>query len=77
MALKNLSEHRLVPPHEILPKEKVDEVLAKYGIELLKLPTILKDDPIAKELKAERGDLIRVVRKSPTAGEAIYFRVVI
>ena len=77
MALKKLSEHRLVPKHDILPKEKVDEVLAKYGIQLLKLPTILKDDPLAKELKAERGDLIRIVRKSPTAGESIYFRVVI
>lgn len=77
MALKKLAEHRLVPKHEILPKEKVDEVLAKFGIKLLKLPTILRDDPIAKELKAERGDLIRIVRKSPTAGEAVYFRVVI
>jgi DNA-directed RNA polymerase subunit H len=76
MALKKLSDHRLVPKHEILPKEKVEEVLSKYGIELNKLPIILRDDPIVKELKAERGDLIRIVRQSPTAGESIYFRVV-
>ena len=77
MALKKLMDHQLVPQHEVLPKERVEEVLSKYGIQLNKLPTILRDDPIVKELKAERGDLIRIVRKSVTAGESIYFRVVV
>ena len=78
MAIERAQEHVLVPKHEIVPKAQVEQILKKFGIDSAdKVPGILPDDPVIDELKAVKGDLIRIIRKSPTAGEAIYFRVVI
>ena len=78
MALQKIQQHFIVPLHEVVPKSKVEQILAKYGIDSLeKLPGIAGDDPVVDELKAVKGDLLRIIRKSPTAGETIYFRVVL
>ena len=76
MALKKIMQHNLVPLHEIVPKEEVEAVLEKYSVKLSSLPAIASDDPVVKELKAERGDLIKIVRDSMVAGQNICFRVV-
>ncbi len=70
-------EHELVPEHEVLSPEEAEEVLEKYNINRYQLPWITIDDPIVKLLKAKPGDIIRIRRRSPTAGEAIVYRVVI
>lgn len=77
MTLKNIREHFLVPKHEIVPSEKVDEVLSKYGCTVDSLPKILPTDPIVEEINAIKGDVIKITRNSSTAGEAVYFRTVI
>jgi DNA-directed RNA polymerase subunit H len=75
--LKKITDHCLVPKHEIVPKEKVSEVLEKFGADIEQLPRLLKNDPAVEAIKAERGDLIKITRDSPTAGKTVYFRVVI
>ena len=70
-------DHKLVPKHELVPKEMAEEVLKSYGVKAEKLPAILSDDPLVKELKAERGDLIKIIRESKIAGRAICYRLVI
>jgi DNA-directed RNA polymerase subunit H len=40
------------------------------------LPKILKTDAAIRELDAKPGDVIKVVRVSPTAGESVFYRVV-
>ena len=77
MGLKTLSENLLVPKHEIIPAEKALEILAKYGADAKKLPQILRDDPMVEEIGAKKGDLIKIVRNSMTAGKATYFRIVV
>lgn len=77
LGLKKLSENFLVPKHEIVPAEKAQEILQKYGADSKKLPQIMRDDPVVEEIGAKRGELIRIVRDSPTAGKAIYYRVVV
>ena len=77
MALKKIMQHNLVPFHEVIAKDKVEEVLAKYSVEINKLPAIASDDPIIKEIKAERGDLIKITRNSLVAGQSVYFRIVV
>jgi DNA-directed RNA polymerase subunit H len=70
-------KHELVPKHEILSEEEKKELLKKYGISLKQLPRILLSDPVIKSLGAKVGDVIRITRKSETAGESIYYRVVV
>ncbi len=74
----NLFEHELVPKHVVLSEEEKEKVMKKYGINKLnQFPKILKSDPVVRTLKAKPGDLIKIIRKSSTAKESIYYRVVI
>ena len=71
-------EHELVPKHVVLSEEEKEKVMKKYGINKLnQFPKILKSDPVVRTLKAKPGDLIKIIRKSSTAKESIYYRVVI
>ena len=76
MVLNKLQDHHLVPKHELIPEEQKNEVLSHLGADLDRLPKISRIDPMIEELGAKRGDLIRTVRSSSTAGKSIYFRVV-
>ena len=70
--------HELVPPHRIMSKEEVKELMKKYGLKSLKqLPRILVTDPAAIAIGAARGDVIEITRKSDAAGETKYYRLVI
>lgn len=73
----NIFEHYLVPKHEVLSSEEKEEVLKKYRVEPYQFPLIKTSDPIAKVIGARFGDLIRIVRKSPTAGEYVSYRYVV
>ena len=73
----NILNHELVPKHIILNQEERKEVLDKYKIKPENLPKILLSDPAVKASKAKEGDIIKLIRKSRTAGTSVYFRVVI
>jgi DNA-directed RNA polymerase subunit H len=72
-----VKDHELVPEHTLLPSEEGEEVLKKYGVEASQLPKIHVDDPAAKEIGAKVGDIIKIVRRSPTAKQSIFYRLVI
>lgn len=73
----NLPEHKLVPKHEILGAEEAGSVFKKYKISPRNMPKILKNDPIAKEIGADVGDVIKITRSSDTAGRTEYYRIVV
>ena len=73
----DISKHELVPKHEILNDAHKAELLKNYGIVLRQLPRILETDPMVMHLNAKVGDVIKITRKSATAGEAEYYRIVI
>ncbi len=73
----DLFSHELVPKHVIASDEEVNMLLGHYGIKKSQLPRILRDDPAAKLLGAKPGQVIRIERKSPTAGKSIYYRLVV
>ena len=74
--LKKILEHEMVPKHEVLSKKESEELLKKYGITSDNLPKISENDPVVQVIKAKKGDVLKVTRRSPTAGEAVYFRLV-
>jgi len=60
-----------------MTKEEVEELLKKYNVTKDKLPKIYEFDAAISKLSAKPGDVIKITRKSPTAGIAFYYRVVI
>lgn len=72
-----LADHILVPRHEKLSEEEKKKVLEKLNVNLAQMPKIFANDPAIRELEAKAGDLIRITRKSPTALESIFYRVVV
>jgi len=73
----SILEHELVPKHEILGEREVIELLDKYKLGKEQLPKIKKSDPVIKEIKAEVGDVVRITRRSRTAGKSLSYRLVI
>ncbi len=69
--------HEMVPKHRVLSEEEKEEVLKRYNAKLMDLPRILVSDPVVRRLGAKPGDVIEIIRKSPTAGESKYYRVVV
>ncbi len=74
---KRILEHELVPQHRILTLEEAAKLLKMLGIKPNQLPRISINDPIVQLLGAKPGDIIEIRRSSPTAGESIYYRIVV
>ena len=70
-------DHIFVPKHEIMTKKEAEEVLEKYHSMATELPLIFANDPAILGLGVKPGDMIKVTRKSATAGESFYYRYVI
>jgi len=73
----NILEHELVPLHIKLTKEEARALLKRMGVKPYQLPWILASDPAVKALGAKPGDIIMIIRKSPTAGVSVVFRLVV
>ena len=73
----NLFESNLVPKHEVLSDEERKMFLKKMNISLKQLPRIKSVDAVVKTIGGKRGDVVKITRKSPVAGESLYYRVVI
>jgi DNA-directed RNA polymerase subunit H len=71
----NPLNHILVPSHQILTKEEAEKVLKKHNISPLQLPDIFTNDPIVKALKANPGDIIKIIRNDPTNSYEYFRRV--
>lgn len=81
MAKKKLNidirKHVLVPKHAKLSEADKKKLLELYRISVFDLPIIKKNDRALSELDVKAGDIIKIVRASPTAGEAIFYRCVV
>jgi DNA-directed RNA polymerase subunit H len=73
----SILEHELVPKHEILDEREAAALLDTYKLQKEQLPKIKKSDPVIKEIKAEVGDVVRITRRSRTAGRSLSYRLVI
>lgn len=73
----NIFNHQLVPKHELLSKKEAEELMKEFHIRPHQLPYVRTSDPAAETLGAKMGDILRVTRKSPTAGEVVVYRYVV
>ncbi len=73
----DILKHKLVPHHEILKEEEVEKLLKVYNIKKENLPRMLTTDPVAKAIGAKEGDVVKIVRESPTAGTSVAYRLVV
>jgi len=73
----DITEHELVPKHEIISKEEENNIFKKYNITPDQLPKILAEDPVSLSIGAKPGQIVKITRKSHTATEAIVYRLVV
>jgi len=70
-------EHEIIPKHELMKEKEIEALLKEYGIQKTHLPKILRTDPALIGIEVERGDVVKILRKSPTAIRSYYYRIVI
>jgi len=73
----DIIQHELVPKHEILTDKEKKDVLENFEVNENQLPKITVSDPVIELIGASPGDVIKITRKSKTAGEAVYYRFVV
>ena len=72
----NPLKHYLVPPHEIVPKEQHEGLMkTMYITSKSQFPLIrYHEDPITRVIGAIPGDILKITRPSPSAGEYVVYR---
>jgi len=73
----NIFEHVLVPKHEIVTAEEREKLLSEYRVQPYQLPRLKASDPAVKVIGAKPGDIVRIIRDSPTAGKYKSYRYVV
>lgn len=75
----NISKHSFVPEHVLIPsfmEDFISNLMAELNIKnKSQFPVILKTDPMAKYIGAKPGDIVKILRNSPTAGSHVFYRL--
>jgi DNA-directed RNA polymerase subunit H len=68
------ANHILVPKHEKISDEEKKALFERYNISVRELPKIMINDAALAGMDVKVGDVIKITRKSSTAGFAVYYR---
>jgi DNA-directed RNA polymerase subunit H len=72
-----VTDHVLVPKHEILSDEDKKRLLTEFNATESQFPYLFAIDPVAREIGAKPGDMVKITRVSDTAGMTTYYRFVV
>ena len=72
-----VDKHILTPKHVKIDDKEKAQLFEKYHVTSKEMPRMLKTDSAIKELEPKPGDVIKIIRKSATAGESYFYRVVV
>ncbi|KAH9252084.1 hypothetical protein BASA81_010066 [Batrachochytrium salamandrivorans] len=72
----DITEHELVPDHVVLTEDEKKLVLKRYNLNDSQLPRMPTSDPISRYFGLSRGNVVKIIRSSETAGRYVTYRIV-
>lgn len=74
--LVNIIDHRYQPKFELLSPAEMKKFKLEYNATDYTTKKLLKNDAITHYFALQKGDIIRLIRPSPTSGQSIDYRIV-
>lgn len=71
----NITKHHLMPRHTVLSTTEKEILFSTNNFSENELPRIHLDDPVARYFGMRRGDVVKIQRRSETAGIYVLFRI--
>ena len=72
----NITNHERVPKHFILNEDEKNKILDHYKCSKEQIPQYAINDPLVKYYGLKHGEMCKIIRKSKTSGNSIYYRIV-